>query len=240
MIGCSAWRCCPAYEVASDGEDYQQWLAGAAEPTWSRKQPWLDTLRRERENGQVSTRVRILSEQVSDYERYACGFGYRYNGEYEDIRVLHRGEHEIPAGLIERDFWIIGRADRQREMIADQRRHWTLIQTEGALRWQARSPTVMAEQVEHLIELGNAQNVELGVIDWRTTVEVFPHTAFHLYDQNAAIVATRDGTAIINDKARLTDYRSLFDELGGLASFGHAARDVLQRIAHDYLSLLHE
>lgn len=98
----------PAYEVASDGDDYRRWLAGAAEPTWSRKQPWLDTLRRERENGQVSTRVRILSEQVTDYERYACGFGYRYNGEYEDIRVLRRGEHEIPAGLIERDFWIIG------------------------------------------------------------------------------------------------------------------------------------
>ena len=98
----------PAYEVTSDGEDYRRWLAGATEPTWSRKQPWLDTLRRECENGQVSTRVRILSELVSDYERYACGFGYRYNAEYEDIRVLRRGEHEIPPGLIERDFWIIG------------------------------------------------------------------------------------------------------------------------------------
>ncbi|MGH3902964.1 MAG: DUF6879 family protein [Pseudonocardiaceae bacterium] len=52
---------------------------GRRRPTWSRKQPWLDTLRRERENGQASSRVRILSERVSDYERYACGFGYRYN-----------------------------------------------------------------------------------------------------------------------------------------------------------------
>ncbi|MGH3975254.1 MAG: DUF6879 family protein, partial [Pseudonocardiaceae bacterium] len=97
----------PEYEVASDGEDFRRWLEGATEPTWTRKQPWLDTLRREREHGQISTRVRILSDQVTDYERYACDFGYRYNGEYEDIRVLHRGEHEIPAGLIERDFWII-------------------------------------------------------------------------------------------------------------------------------------
>ena len=98
----------PEYEVTSDGEDFRRWLEGATEPTWTRKQPWLDTLRKERENGQISTRVRILSNQVTDYERYACGFGYRYNGEYEDIRVLHRGEHEIPADLIERDFWIIG------------------------------------------------------------------------------------------------------------------------------------
>ncbi|MGQ0773015.1 MAG: DUF6879 family protein [Pseudonocardiales bacterium] len=100
----------PEYEVTSDGEDFQRWREGAAEPTWSRKQPWLDTLRRERENGQVSRRVRILSWQVSDYERYACDFGYRYNSEYEDIRVLRRGEHEIPAGLVEGDFWVIGNA----------------------------------------------------------------------------------------------------------------------------------
>ncbi|MGH3976400.1 MAG: DUF6879 family protein [Pseudonocardiaceae bacterium] len=97
----------PEYEVSSDGEDFRRWLEGAAEPTWSRKQPWLDTLRRERDNGQISRRVRILSDQVTDYERYACGFGYRYNGAYEDIRILHRGEHELPPELKERDFWII-------------------------------------------------------------------------------------------------------------------------------------
>jgi len=97
----------PEYDVSSDEEDFRRWLDGATKPTWSRKQPWLDTLRRERDNGQISRRIRILSAQVTDYERYACDFGYRYNGAYEEIRVLHRGEHEIPPGLIERDFWII-------------------------------------------------------------------------------------------------------------------------------------
>ncbi|PZS37492.1 MAG: hypothetical protein DLM62_18930 [Pseudonocardiales bacterium] len=98
----------PEYDVTSDDADFRHWLEGATEPTWSRKQPWLDTLRRERENGQISKRVRILSGSVTDYERYACDFGYRYNGAYEDIRILHRGEHKVPSGLIERDFWIIG------------------------------------------------------------------------------------------------------------------------------------
>lgn len=97
----------PEYDVASDEDDFRRWLDGASEPTWSRKQAWLDTLHRERENGQISKRVRIFSQQVTDYERYACEFGYRYNSAYEEIRVLHRGEHEIPPGLIERDFWII-------------------------------------------------------------------------------------------------------------------------------------
>lgn len=141
-------------------------------------------------------------------------------------------------GTSEDDLLVTGRMARQREMVADRRRHWTLIQTEGALRWQARSATVMAEQVEHLVELSNAPHIELGVIDWRSSVEVFPHTAFHLYDEAAVVVGTRDGTAIINDSARLADYRGLFDELAGLASFGDAAREVLQRIIDDYRGLL--
>jgi transcriptional regulator with XRE-family HTH domain len=158
--------------------------------------------------------------------------------------VMVLGVLQTPAyaatvlGTSEDDPLVTGRMARQREMVTDQRRRWTLIQTEGALRWQARSATVMAEQLAHLIQLSSIPHIQLGVIDWRTSVEVFPHTAFHLYDDTAAVVGTRDGTAIINDSARLADYHGLFDELTDLASFGDAARDYLRRIAHDYQSLL--
>jgi len=37
------------YEVASDGSDFARYLAGEAEPTQARKQPWLDRLRAERD-----------------------------------------------------------------------------------------------------------------------------------------------------------------------------------------------
>ncbi|MGH3823599.1 MAG: helix-turn-helix domain-containing protein [Pseudonocardiaceae bacterium] len=158
--------------------------------------------------------------------------------------VMVLGVLQTPAyaatvfGISEDDPVVASRMARQREMVVDRRRHWTLIQTEGALRWQARSAAVMVEQIEHLIQLSNAPQVELGVIDWRSPVEVFPHTAFHLYDEAAVVVATRDGTAIINDSARIADYGGLFDELAGLASFGDSARDVLRRIAEDYRGLL--
>jgi transcriptional regulator with XRE-family HTH domain len=130
------------------------------------------------------------------------------------------------------------RMGRQEKMIADSRRRWVFVQTEGSLRWQARSAAVMAEQMEHLIELSHAQNVDLGVIAWQTPVEVFQNTAFHIYDDTAVVVGTRDGTAIITDRARVADYRSVFDELAALAQFGDANRDVLRRIADDYRSLL--
>ncbi|MBV9651731.1 MAG: helix-turn-helix domain-containing protein [Pseudonocardiales bacterium] len=141
-------------------------------------------------------------------------------------------------GTSEDDPHVRGRMARQREMLAEPRRRWTFVQTEGSLRWQARSAKLMAEQVEHLVELSRAPNVDLRVIDWRTPVEVFQNTAFHLYDDTAVVVGTRDGTAIMTDRARLADYRSLFDELVNLAAAGEASRDVLRRIANDYRSLL--
>jgi hypothetical protein len=98
----------PAYIVDSDGGDFDRWLAGEPDPTWERKQRWLDVLRAEHAAGKVSGRVRILSEHLTDYERYACEWGYALNSTAgEDIRVLHRGEHHIPPGVIERDFWVV-------------------------------------------------------------------------------------------------------------------------------------
>ena len=73
-----------------------------------RKQPWLDTLRADRDAGKIRYRIRILSHELTDYERYACEWGYALNAEAgEDIRVLRCGEHDIPARVIEKDFWVV-------------------------------------------------------------------------------------------------------------------------------------
>ena len=96
----------PAYAVDDDGEDFRRWVAGATEPTWSRKQPVLDGLREEHEAGLIAERVRIFTDRLTDYERYACEFGYAYNSRFEDIRVLRHGEHPIPHDLRMVDFWL--------------------------------------------------------------------------------------------------------------------------------------
>lgn len=205
-----------------------------------------DTLIQQAENaatGYVDSRVVLQSgNTINLQQRFA-----RLERDAIEIRafnpVMVLGVLQTPAyaatvfGTSEEDPLVTGRMSRQRQLITNQRRRWTLILTEGALRWQARSATIMAEQIEHLIELSTLAHVHLGLIDWRTPAEVFPHTAFHLYDDTAAAVATRDGTAIITDRTRLTDYVSLFDNLTDLASFGDTTRDALRHIAHDYRSL---
>ncbi len=97
----------PAYSVGSDGTDWERWQSGATEPTWARKQPWLDVLRTDQENGLSQSRVRVFSAELTDYELYACHFGYVYNAQFEDIRVLRRGEHAAADDLIGHDYWIV-------------------------------------------------------------------------------------------------------------------------------------
>ena len=75
------WETLPAYEVASDGSDYRRYLDGADAPTPERKQPWLDTLREWAKQGRPRHRVRLIHDPITDYERYACEWGYALNSQ---------------------------------------------------------------------------------------------------------------------------------------------------------------
>jgi hypothetical protein len=102
------WERQPAYEVASDGNDFGRYLANEPEPTWQRLQPWLDHLADERARGLYRHRVRLLHEPLHPYERYECEWGYALTSAAgEDVRVLHPGEHQIPADLVDHDYWLL-------------------------------------------------------------------------------------------------------------------------------------
>lgn len=109
------WETLPAYEVASDGTDYRRYLDGAPEPTWERKQPWLDTLRAEAEQGRSRRRVRIVHDPITEYERYSCEWGYALNVQAgEQIKVIDLAETpQLPPELaqISGDFWLIDGRD---------------------------------------------------------------------------------------------------------------------------------
>lgn len=104
------WECLPAYEVASDGNDFGRYLRGEATPTRERKQPWLDRLADERSAGLHRSRVRLLHDPLTDYERYECEWGYVPNvAAGEDVRVLRVGEHRLPGvvDIASYDWWLL-------------------------------------------------------------------------------------------------------------------------------------
>ncbi|MDN5920031.1 MAG: hypothetical protein L0I76_33855 [Pseudonocardia sp.] len=103
-----------AYSVASDGGDFDAWKAGALAPTSPDRAETLEDLRLERSNGQTRRRVRILSSELSDYERYSIEFGYLQNvAAGEDVRILRAGEHPVPQ-LLDFDYWLINDRDLAR------------------------------------------------------------------------------------------------------------------------------
>jgi len=104
----------PSYDVPINGNDLQRWLAGEPEPTWENKQPWLDTLARWAHEGRPRRRVRVIHDPPTDYERYACDWGYRLNEQAgENIRVLDLAETRLPAELDQApgDWWLIDGRD---------------------------------------------------------------------------------------------------------------------------------
>jgi transcriptional regulator with XRE-family HTH domain len=127
------------------------------------------------------------------------------------------------------------RLDRQR--ILESGRDITLLMTEGALRWQAVGPAVMAAQLDHIAEVSDRPHVRVGVIPWSTPAAVFPLHGFSIYDDRAVTVGTRAATAFLTDPLDVADHVKLFGELEALAAWGAGARDHLGRIAADFRAL---
>jgi len=95
----------PLYAVDHQSAELTAWREGRSfDLSW--KQSWLNVLAGWLEQGMRTSRVRVLSAQLSDDEARACHWGYPLTGQYEDIRVLHRGEHPVPE-ILDHDYWVI-------------------------------------------------------------------------------------------------------------------------------------
>lgn len=129
------------------------------------------------------------------------------------------------------------RLARQRLLGEVNSRQFTLLMTEGALRWMALSPAAMVRQLDQIAETADLPQVAVGVIEWTTAVEVFPMHGWDLYDDTAAVVGTETATGLITDTRDLLQYRQLFDRLEALASKGDALTAALARLRSEYASL---
>jgi hypothetical protein len=103
-----------AYEVVSDQtaagvSDFQRWLDGASEPDPDRKGASLQRLRDQLADGRRRYRVKVMHAPPTDYERYACEWGYALNAATgEEIHIWDLSEHPLPAAACGvPDFWLM-------------------------------------------------------------------------------------------------------------------------------------
>lgn len=123
---------------------------------------------------------------------------------------------------------------RRNAALRDPVRRWELIQTYGALTWGLGGPAVMAAQMDHLVDVSQLPNVDLGIVPpFRSAAFVAQH-GFHIYDAETVQVGTKDRTALLSDRDDVVTYATLFTQLSGLAVRGDEARAVLAQLAGEY------
>lgn len=110
----------PLYTVPQQAAELQAWRDGG-QPDMAGKEAWLKVLAGEVARDMLTQRIRILSAELTDDEQRACHWGYPHVGRYEEIRVLHRGEHPVPD-ILDHDYWMIRPAYEPQRVL---RMHYT-------------------------------------------------------------------------------------------------------------------
>ena len=221
---------CRAYDVPVAGRDELLALAVALhEESAARVRLARGTAEMQRRIGQLEASATLVRSyqpvmvigvlQTANYMR--CVFGI------PDSRELAPGEIDAAVGARER---------RQR-VLSSPGKHFELIMSEGALRWQAGSAALMADQVQAVADAVSLPNVHLGIIPWTTPVRYFPLGGFHIYDDDAVLFGTEVATATLTAAADVATYAELFADLADAALFGEGAREHLARIEADYRRL---
>jgi transcriptional regulator with XRE-family HTH domain len=177
-------------------------------------------------------RIRRIEEASSEVRSYQPGLvlGSLQTEAYATAVFSRRPTAEAAAA-------VSARMRRHRMMLEDTRRSWTLIQTEGSLLWHVGGPSLMAEQLDRLVEASARPNIRLGVITHRTPVSFTAGHGFHIYDRQAVQIGTRTATALTSDERDVEAYESLFAELERVAAFGDEARSFVSGLADRYRAM---
>jgi hypothetical protein len=113
----------------------------------------------------------------------------------------------------------------------DKRFHFVL--TEAALRYRLCPPEVMLGQLDRLVSLSALPNVKLGVIGFETAYVVAPAHGFWLLDNDRVMVETFSAELNLAQPQEIALYSSIFDSLAAVASYGRAARAIINRVVDD-------
>jgi Family of unknown function (DUF6879) len=98
-----------SYALDYERDDFGRFLAGTPVPPpevgwW---QPWLEQIRRQAGQGKLISRVRILAEPPSDYQRWMLWADPWHRAAGEDIRYMtrsHAKRLDLPLG---HDWWLL-------------------------------------------------------------------------------------------------------------------------------------
>jgi hypothetical protein len=94
-----------AYAVDDERADFELFLAGSPQPPpW---QDWLDQVAAQTAAGMTITRVRVLAEPPTDYQRWMLWAQPWYARAGEDMRYIPRSQANALRLPLEVDWWLL-------------------------------------------------------------------------------------------------------------------------------------
>jgi transcriptional regulator with XRE-family HTH domain len=122
---------------------------------------------------------------------------------------------------------------RRQEILYQPDRRFHFVLTEAALRIRLCPPEIMLGQLDRLISLSALPNVKLGVIGFQTHYATSPWHGFWMYDTDRVLVETYSAALTLAQPPEVELYARVFDELATVASYGRAARAIINGVIDD-------
>lgn len=123
---------------------------------------------------------------------------------------------------------------QRQDVLRHPDRRFHFVMTEAALRFRVCEPEVMVAQLNRLISLSTLPTVTLGVIGFEARyTTAFPSHGFWLLDEHRVVVETFSAELYFSLPHEVELYGKVFDSLAGIASYGDAARHIIQRAIDD-------
>jgi hypothetical protein len=114
----------------------------------------------------------------------------------------------------------------------DRRFHFVIL--ESALRLRLCEREVMLGQLDRLLSVETLPAVTLGVVGFNARYgPAFPKHGFSLLGDEHVNVETFSTELTITQPREIELYGKIFDSLAGVASYGDAARQIIQRVIDD-------
>ena len=200
---------------------------GRQAPTDDDVRDWTQATGSESETEALLASLHTLEVQHAEWQRIP---GVLQTAEYararfaEGIRRL-----KLPNDINEA---VAARVQRQEILYRpDKRFHFVL--TEAALRLRLCPPEVMLGQLDRLVSLSQLPNVRLGIIGFETQYATSPWHGFWLYDEERVLIETFSASLDLRQPQEIELYGSVFEQLAAVASYGRAARRIVNRVAEE-------
>ena len=129
---------------------------------------------------------------------------------------------------------------QRQEVLYRHDKQFHFVISEAALRLRLCSVEDMLGQLDRLVSLSALPNVRLGVIAFETVYRSSAKRGFWLYDNDRVKVETISAALDLRQPQEIELYSAAFEELASVASYGRAARAIINRVIEDLAAELPE